>query len=118
MQFFDDKFDEFLQAWELWRDKTPMQLLDSNLIDSYSRDEVLRCIHIGLLCVQEDPATRPSMATVVHMLNSYSVSPPLPQQPAFFIGSRTEVNMHISNKSTKSKPLSVDAASITELCPR
>ncbi|KAI9186930.1 hypothetical protein LWI28_022418 [Acer negundo] len=31
---------------------------------------------------------------------------------------KTELNMHISNKSTKSKPLSVDAASITELCPR
>ncbi|KAK3188245.1 hypothetical protein Dsin_027806 [Dipteronia sinensis] len=106
-------------AWELWRDETPMQLLDSNFTDSYSRDEVLRCIHIGLLCVQEDPATRPSMATVVHMLNSYSVSPPLPQQPAFFIGSRAELNMHISDNSTsKSKPWSVDAASITELCPR
>ena len=37
-----------------------------------------------------------------HMLNSYSVSPPLPQQPAFFIGSRTELNMHIYDKSTKS----------------
>ena len=95
-----------------------MQLLDSNLTDSYSRDEVLRCIHIGLLCVQEDPAVRPTMANVVHMLNSYSVSPPLPQQPAFFIGSKTELNMHMTDKSTKSKPLSVDSDSITELCPR
>ena len=92
-----------------------MQLLDSNLTDSYSRDEVLRCIHMGLLCIQEDPAMRPTMATVVRMLNSYSVSPPLPQQPAFFFGNRIELNMHISDKS---KPWSVDAASITELCPR
>ncbi|KAK2644363.1 hypothetical protein Ddye_019558 [Dipteronia dyeriana] len=106
-------------AWELWRDETPMQLLDSNLTDSYSRDEVLRRIHIGLLCVQEDPSTRPSMATVVHMLNSYSVSPPLPQQPAFFIGSKAELNMHISDNSTsKPKPWSVDDASNTKLCPR
>ncbi|KAH7569106.1 hypothetical protein JRO89_XS06G0107400 [Xanthoceras sorbifolium] len=61
-------------AWEHWRDETPMQLLDSNLTDSYSRNEVMRCIHVGLLCVQEDPAARPAMATVVHMLNSYCLS--------------------------------------------
>ncbi|KAL5841922.1 hypothetical protein ACOSQ3_012525 [Xanthoceras sorbifolium] len=88
-------------AWEHWRDETPMQLLDSNLTDSYSRNEVMRCIHVGLLCVQEDPAARPAMATVVHMLN--------------------KVNMHIttgtdSDQSTrKSMPWSVDDASITEL---
>ncbi|KAK4858597.1 hypothetical protein QYF36_019015 [Acer negundo] len=68
-------------AWKHWRDDTPMQLLDSNLIDSYSRNEVMRCIHMGLLCVQEDPASRPTMATVVLMLNSYSVTLPLPKQP-------------------------------------
>ena len=95
-----------------------MQLLDSNLTDSYSRDEVLRCIHIGLLCVQEDPAARPTMAIVVNMLTSYSVSPPLPQQPAFFVGNKTELDKHISDKFAKSKPLSVDTASITGLCPR
>ncbi|KAH7569105.1 hypothetical protein JRO89_XS06G0107300 [Xanthoceras sorbifolium] len=111
-------------AWEHWRDETPMQLLDSNLTDSYSRNEVMRCIHVGLLCVQEDPGARPTMATVVHMLNSYSVSPPLPRRPAFFLGSMTEVNMHIrtgtdSDPSTrKSMPWSVDDASITELCAR
>ncbi|KAL5839847.1 hypothetical protein ACOSQ4_012455 [Xanthoceras sorbifolium] len=112
---------KLLPAWEHWRDETPMQLLDSNLTDSYSRNEVMRCIHVDLLCVQDDPAARPTMATVVHMLNSYSVSPPLPQRPAFFLGSKTEVNMHIttrtdSDQSTrKSMPWSVDDASITEL---
>ncbi|KAK3188265.1 hypothetical protein Dsin_027826 [Dipteronia sinensis] len=101
-----------------------MQLLDSNLTDSYSRNEVMRCIHVGLLCVQEDQAERPTMATVVLMLNSYSVTLPLPQQPAFFHGSRTDMNMYItkgtdSDKSTsKSMPWSVDDASITELYPR
>ncbi|KAK3188255.1 hypothetical protein Dsin_027816 [Dipteronia sinensis] len=73
---------------------------------------------VGNLLSYENPAARPTMSTVVNMLNSYAVSLPLPQQPAFFVGSRTELNMHISDKSTKSKPWSVDAASITELCPR
>ncbi|KAH9723199.1 cysteine-rich receptor-like protein kinase 10 [Citrus sinensis] len=67
------------QGLEALRDGTPLQLLDSNLTDLYSRDEVNRCIHVGLLCVQEDPADRPSMATIVLVLNSYSVTLPMPR---------------------------------------
>jgi hypothetical protein len=48
--------DNLMQAWIHWRDGRPLELLDQSLGDSYSRDEVLRCIQIGLLCVQEDPA--------------------------------------------------------------
>ncbi|KAJ0101316.1 hypothetical protein Patl1_03703 [Pistacia atlantica] len=106
-------------AWKHWRDGTPLQLLDSTLIDSYSRNEVIRCIHMGLLCVQEDPADRPTMAKIVFMLNSYSVTLPAPQQPAFFLGSRMEASMPTMefdfNKSkSKSIPSSVHDASITE----
>ncbi|KAK2644377.1 hypothetical protein Ddye_019572 [Dipteronia dyeriana] len=112
------------EAWKHWRDGTPMQLLDSNLTDSNSRNEVMRCIQVGLLCVQEDQAVRPTMATVVLMLNSYSVTLPLPQQPAFFFGSRTEFSMQItkatdSDQSTSRSMLwSIDDASITEVHPR
>ena len=45
--------------------------------------EMLRCIHVGLLCVQEDPHLRPSMASVVIMLNSRSITLPVPAEPAF-----------------------------------
>ncbi|KAL9456258.1 hypothetical protein AB3S75_005475 [Citrus x aurantiifolia] len=120
----DGARDLLSYAWKQWRDGTPLQLLDPNLTDSYSRNEVIRCIHLGLLCVQEDLAERPSMATIVLMLNSYSVTLPSPQQPAFFIGSRTERSLHtkdfeFSDKSTnKSMPWSVDEASITEVHPR
>ncbi|KAK3195322.1 hypothetical protein Dsin_026632 [Dipteronia sinensis] len=120
----DGAADLLSYAWKHWRDGTPTQLLDSNLIDSYSRNEVMRCIHVGLLCVQEDSAARPTMATVVLMLNSYSVTLPLPQQPAFFFDSRTDLSMEITkqtdfDKSTsKSVPCSVDDASITEVHPR
>ncbi|KAL7244032.1 hypothetical protein ACSBR1_016288 [Camellia fascicularis] len=71
-------------AWKLWREERPLELMDSTLEGSYSRNEVIKCIHIGLLCVQEDPNARPSMATIVVMLNSYSVTLSIPQQPAFF----------------------------------
>ncbi|XP_028059431.1 cysteine-rich receptor-like protein kinase 10 isoform X2 [Camellia sinensis] len=77
-------------AWKLWREERPLELLDSILKSSYSRNEVIRCIHIGLLCIQEDPDTRPSMATIVVKLNSYSATLSIPQQPAIFARSRTE----------------------------
>ncbi|KAK0578880.1 hypothetical protein LWI29_017649 [Acer saccharum] len=107
-------------AWKHWRDGTPTQLLDSTLTDSYSRNEVIRCIHIGLLCVQEDPATRPTMATVVLMLNSYSFTLALPQQPAFFYCTRTDLSKQITvrkdsdQSKSKSVPWSIDDSSITE----
>ncbi|PQM36830.1 cysteine-rich receptor-like protein kinase 10 [Prunus yedoensis var. nudiflora] len=105
-------------AWKLWRDGTPLELLDPSMRDSYSRSEVIRCMHIGLLCVQEDPADRPTMQSVVLMLNSYSVTLLLPKQPAFFLPSRTEGNMpKITVESalsiSKSTP-SVDEGSILQ----
>ncbi|XP_010655950.1 cysteine-rich receptor-like protein kinase 10 [Vitis vinifera] len=110
-------------AWKLWRNGTPLELMDPIMGDSYARNEVIRCIHMGLLCVQEDPEDRPSMASVVLMLSSYSVTPPLPQQPAFCIGSGTRsgfpINVLKSDQSaSKSTPWSVNETSISELDPR
>ena len=98
-----------------------MELLDPALGDSFSRDEVMRCIHIGLLCVQEDPADRPTMATIVLTLISGSVSLQAPQQPAFF--SKTDTNiprkgLESDQSTSKSMPWSVNEASVTELDPR
>ena len=62
-------------------------MIDRSLGDRYELQEVLRCIHIGLLCVQEDPAERPRIATVVLTLRSYSVPLPAPSAPASFVRS-------------------------------
>ncbi|KAK3188262.1 hypothetical protein Dsin_027823 [Dipteronia sinensis] len=120
----DGANDLLSYAWKQWSDGTPMQLLDSNLVDSHSRNEVNRYIQVGLLCVQDNAAARPTMATVVLMLNSYFITLPLPQQPTFFLGKKTELNMQStectdSDPSTSmSMPFSVDDASITEVYPR
>ncbi|XP_038690286.1 cysteine-rich receptor-like protein kinase 10 [Tripterygium wilfordii] len=114
-------------VWKHWRERregTPLELLDPTLTDSYSRTELMRCIHVGLLCVQEDPAERPTMATIVLMLNSCSVSLPLPQRPAFFHHTRTVPSLKgldsdQSTSKSESLPLfSVNEASITEVYPR
>ncbi|XP_035544319.1 cysteine-rich receptor-like protein kinase 10 isoform X2 [Juglans regia] len=117
----DGAEDLLSYAWIHWRGGTPMELLDPVLGDSYSRDEVMRCIHIGLLCVQEDPADRPSMASIVLTLSSHSVTLQAPQQPAFFLRSKTDMPTKVleSGQSTSASiPLSVNEASITELHPR
>ncbi|XP_052203600.1 cysteine-rich receptor-like protein kinase 25 isoform X1 [Diospyros lotus] len=122
--FYESGYAEDLlsYAWKLWRDETPLDLMDPSLEGSYSKNEVLRCIHIALLCVQEDPDDRPSMANVLLTLNSFSVNLPVPEQPAFFVGSRTRSQVPKgleTDKSTNtSMPWSVNETSITELHPR
>ena len=45
--------------------------------------EMLRCIHVGLLCVQELAGDRPTMSTIISMLNSEILDLPTPKQLAF-----------------------------------
>ncbi|XP_068307226.1 cysteine-rich receptor-like protein kinase 10 [Pyrus communis] len=123
-EFFQTDATEDLMshAWKLWRDGAPLELLDPCLRDFYSRTEVIRCIHIGLLCVQEDPVDRPTMQSVVLMLSSYSLTLPSPQQPAFFLQSRamgnmSEATLDSTQSISKSSP-SVYEGSITEVYPR
>ncbi|MCD7451028.1 hypothetical protein HAX54_009392 [Datura stramonium] len=117
----DGAEDLISYVWKNWRDGTPLNIMDPTFAESYSRNEVIQCIHIGLLCVQEDVSERPTMETVVLMLNSYSVTMPAPQQPAFFFRSRTEMltkELESDQSTTKSIPLSVNEVSITEMEPR
>ncbi|KAI8525206.1 hypothetical protein RHMOL_Rhmol13G0211400 [Rhododendron molle] len=118
----DGAADLLSYAWKLWREGTSLNLMDPILGGSYSRNEVTRCVHIALLCVQDDPDARPSMATVVLMLNSYSASLSLPQQPAFLgrsrMGSNFRKAVELDESVSNSTQFSVNEVSITELCPR
>ena len=57
--------------------------MTTSLRDSCVVSEVLRSIHVGLLCVQHHAEDRPTMLSVVLMLISEGALPP-PKQPAFF----------------------------------
>ena len=72
-----------MQAWKNWKQGIVSNLVDPTL-KAGSTIEIMRCIHIGLLCVQENIAHRPTMASIVLMLNSYSITLPIPSGPAFF----------------------------------
>ncbi|KAJ9697291.1 hypothetical protein PVL29_009193 [Vitis rotundifolia] len=70
-------------AWELWKEGTSLELVDPMLEDSYSTTQMLRCIHIALLCVQESAADRPTMSAVISMLTNETLPLPNPNLPAF-----------------------------------
>ena len=61
-----------------------MELLDACLDDSCVTLQVLRCIQVGLLCVQSLPAERPAMSSVIFMLGNEGVTLPQPKHPGFF----------------------------------
>ncbi|XP_010448301.1 PREDICTED: cysteine-rich receptor-like protein kinase 7 [Camelina sativa] len=107
-------------AWRLWNNGTALDLVDPVIADDYQKSEVVRCIHIGLLCVQEDPVERPTSSTIYAMLTSNTVILPVPQQPGFFVQTGPKKETVDSNQSTTSKSVlaSVGDASITDLHPR
>ncbi|KAH9803132.1 G-type lectin S-receptor-like serine/threonine-protein kinase [Citrus sinensis] len=69
-------------AWKLWNKGMPSQLIDACIQDSCNFAEVIRCIHIGLLCVQQHPEDRPCMPSVILMLGSETVLSQ-PKQPGY-----------------------------------
>ena len=82
--------NHILQAWKNWREGTASNIVDPTIRPTGSTTEIMRCIHIALLCVQENVANRPTMASVVLMLNSYSMTLVVPSEPAFFMHSNID----------------------------
>ncbi|XP_038678982.1 putative receptor-like protein kinase At4g00960 isoform X2 [Tripterygium wilfordii] len=105
-------------AWKNWNGGTVSNLIDPTLRVG-SRSEMVRCIHIGLLCVQENEASRPTMASVVLMFSSSSVSLSAPLRPAFFSGTFVDSEASASTTTAdQSVKFTTNEASITDLVPR
>ncbi|KAK0579449.1 hypothetical protein LWI29_026468 [Acer saccharum] len=72
------------KMWELWRDGKALEIVDSCINDSCPANEVMRCIQVGLLCVQDNAKDRPSMSNVVFMLSNETILPS-PKKSTFSI---------------------------------
>lgn len=90
-----------------------VELVDPFLLrELSSREEILRCVHIGLLCVQEDPVDRPSMSDIaVFLQESGSAILTEPRQPSFFMG-------RVISKDDFGADPSANGLTISELVPR
>nr|CAA55950.1 unnamed protein product [Brassica oleracea var. viridis] len=76
-------------AWSHWKEGKALEIVDPVTVDSlpstFQKQEVLKCIQIGLLCVQELAENRPTMSSVVWMLGSEATEIPQPKPPGYCI---------------------------------
>ncbi|KAI5330967.1 hypothetical protein L3X38_021104 [Prunus dulcis] len=101
----ENEEDLLSYAWRNWRDNTVANIMDPKLRTGLGI-EMMRCIHIGLLCVQENVASRPSMASVVSMLSSHSVTLSVPSRPAYYLQYNSGSDLTGSDESKNSMHVS------------
>ncbi|XP_065636770.1 cysteine-rich receptor-like protein kinase 2 isoform X3 [Quercus suber] len=113
-------------TWKHFRSGTVEQLYDPNLLlhnhpNGNVKNEILRVVHIGLLCTQKIQSLRPTMSKALQMLTKKDDHLPAPTKPPFI----DESMMKLTEKcEDPSYPLKAgDSASIATIsnssfCPR
>ncbi|XP_042030253.1 G-type lectin S-receptor-like serine/threonine-protein kinase B120 [Salvia splendens] len=83
--YFNDELSLSLVgcAWKMWSEGNGLSFVEENIASREMEEEMVRCIQIGLLCVQEYPKDRPSIEIALSMLSRDIVELPLPKQPVF-----------------------------------
>ncbi|KAM0064939.1 putative protein kinase RLK-Pelle-DLSV family [Helianthus debilis subsp. tardiflorus] len=79
----DHDFNLLGHAWMLWNRRQPLETLDPVVQDPSYENQIIRCIHVALLCVQQYPEDRPKMSTVYAMLSYDNIELPEPKEPGF-----------------------------------
>ncbi|GKD00780.1 putative receptor-like protein kinase [Tanacetum coccineum] len=126
-------------AWKRWENGTPSDMIDPKLKteSASSLRDIIRSIHIGLLYVQENATDRPTIGSIVLMLNSLSILLPQPSPPAFLVhsmiidpeiplpleissspGSSGIERPVLSTESLRPSPFSVNDVTISEILLR
>ncbi|KDP38980.1 hypothetical protein JCGZ_00737 [Jatropha curcas] len=103
-------------AWQLHKEGRSIELIDTSLRNSYNLSEVLRSVHVGLLCVQGSIEDRPSMSAVVYMLGSEGALPE-PKLPGFFT-ERDLIELEANSTTRKHTASSTNGLTITVLDAR
>ncbi|KAL6990912.1 hypothetical protein U1Q18_009033 [Sarracenia purpurea var. burkii] len=103
------------EAWKLWNEGNPMDLADAFMGSPIPTTEVLRCIQVALLCVQQRPEDRPTVSTVLLMLDSGNQVLPPPKQPGFY--SERFMN-ETDSSSTGKNPGTSNEVTVTALLGR
>lgn len=88
-----------------------MEIIDV-LMENVHASEALRCIQVGLLCVQKHPEERPLMSSVLIMLDSENAILPQPKQPGFYT---ERAFMETDSSPSSIKPIASTGMTITTL---
>ncbi|KAM3699882.1 hypothetical protein ACB098_05G057400 [Castanea mollissima] len=108
---FEDPLNLTGYAWQLWNEGKSLELIDPTILEeSRPPFEALRCIHIGLLCVQDQAKDRPTMPDVVSMLSNETLKLSSPKQPAFFTNTNAE---DLGVSEIKPKNCSINSVTIS-----
>ncbi|KAJ1379777.1 Serine-threonine/tyrosine-protein kinase, catalytic domain [Sesbania bispinosa] len=102
-------------AYELWREGRGVEFIDPSLDDTTSPCKIMRCMHVALLCVQENSADRPSMLEVDSLLKNEYAPIETPKMPGF------SMKKHEDEKETSHcgiKLSSINDVTISQLEPR
>ncbi|KAB5514533.1 hypothetical protein DKX38_028439 [Salix brachista] len=105
-----------MKAYELWKDGRGMEIMDPSLDDTFSSCKLIKCLQIALLCVQENPADRPSMLEVSSMLRNETAIVTIPRRPAFSV--KTDEDDKNRRDRLHLEICSVDDATITQAVGR
>ncbi|GKV39954.1 hypothetical protein SLEP1_g47646 [Rubroshorea leprosula] len=65
----EDVEDLLSCAWGNWNEGTAFNFIDPTLRNDSRTNQMMTCIHIGLLCVQENVAYRPTMALTIRIFS-------------------------------------------------
>lgn len=95
------------KAWILYKEERSLELVDNCVEYSSYVSQVMRSIHVGLLCVQEQTEEIPNLSSVVLMLNNDGVLPES-KHPGFFTGRDVKANetSHSSNTASSGNTMS------------
>ena len=88
-----------------------MELIDLHITDSCYFTELLRLIHVALLCAQHSPEDRPDMSEVVVMLANDAILPES-KEPGFYTESIFPDSEYYTTMYSKNE------ITITQLDPR
>ncbi|XP_002874278.2 G-type lectin S-receptor-like serine/threonine-protein kinase SRK [Arabidopsis lyrata subsp. lyrata] len=102
-------------VWINWMNGSWEKIVDEIILhDSSQSRQILRCIEIGLLCVQKLVQDRPKMSSVVMMLGNETSQIPKSKTPGFYIGKSPDD----PSSSTPEPSCSVNQCTVTNISPR
>lgn len=91
-----------------------MELTDPVYKESFDAHQVLKCINLGLLCVQVSANDCPSMVTIISMLGSNNATLPETNMPAI----SNYIHSYIGSPVTASNGYSVNQVTLSTVAPR
>uniref|UniRef100_A0A0D6QRN6 Protein kinase domain-containing protein n=1 Tax=Araucaria cunninghamii TaxID=56994 RepID=A0A0D6QRN6_ARACU len=94
-----------------------LNMVDAAVKERCPEEQLLQCIHVGLQCAQEDPASRPTMSDVVENLNKIKVEVQAPIQALGLHNSREDAPLQTSTVTSSPSVFysHVNETSVTEL---